>query len=340
MKNQEIAVGLLSYGIYLPEGRQTAEEIAAESGLAANVVREDLGISEKCSPSCEDQPVPMALRASLKAIERAPGLEPDDIDVVLWTGEEYKDYVAQTAGIRLQEEVGARNAWAFDLVGQGVTSLMGLRIARDLMIGDPYVSTVLLAGGTRNLDLVDPVNPHTRWMLAASASGAAMILRRGHSTNRLLDVTTIVDPDMADEVYVPGGGSVHPYSPENLGSEIMYFQVTHPELVERYLRDELAYRVVQVIQRTMLHSGFAGQAPDYLALRHLRPRDRSQVLGSFDLRPDQSDDLTDMGHHGPNDVVISLKKGVEAGFIEKGDKVVLASAGIGFTYSAALIQWG
>ncbi|MCX5907228.1 MAG: hypothetical protein NTY64_08575, partial [Deltaproteobacteria bacterium] len=125
-----------------------------------------------------------------------------EIDVVLWTGEEYKDYICQTASIRLQEEVGARKAWAFDLVGQGVTSLIGLRTARALIIGDPSIHTVLLAGGTRNVDLVNYANPNTRWMLPTSASGAALILRRGHSQNQLLSMATSVDPKMADEVYV------------------------------------------------------------------------------------------------------------------------------------------
>ena len=45
--------------------------------------------------------------------------------MVIWTGEEYKDYIAQTAAIRLQEETECRNAWAFDLVGQGVTTIQG-----------------------------------------------------------------------------------------------------------------------------------------------------------------------------------------------------------------------
>lgn len=336
----ELNLGVVSYGVYLPQNFETAEEIAARSGLSREQVVDELGIERKCRPSDEDQPAIMAVRAALDALEKAPDVTAADIDVVIWVGEEYKDYIAQTAGIRLQEEVGARNAWAFDLVGQGVTLLIGLRIARDLMIGDPSVGTVLLAGGTRNVDLVNYANLHTRWMLPTSASGAAMVLRRGHSRNRLLGMALSVDYEMADEVYVPGGGTVHPFSLENLGTEAMFFQAAHPEVVESYLTEKMARRLVDVVQRAMIDAGLSGQAPDYVALRHLRPRERAQVLAGLNLPGKHSDSLADVGHHGPNDAIISLDRGLQRGTIKEGSRVILASAGIGFTYAAAVIQWG
>ncbi len=336
----EYSLGLVSYGLYLPSGFETAEEIAERSGLSRHQVIEELGLERKCLPSAEDLPVVMAVKAARQALERAREIDPEEIDVVIWTGEEYKDYICQTAGIRVQEEMGARKAWAFDLIGQGTTSLVGLRTAQDLMIGDPSVHTVLLAGGTRNIDLVDYSNPHTRWMLPASASGSALLLRRRHTRNRLLGTGFSVDPEMADEVYVPGGGTVMPFSQENLGTEAMFFRVNHPREMESYLSERMAPRIVDLIRKTMTKAGFTGDVPDYLALRHLRPKERARVLGELKLRTESTDTLTDIGHHGPNDVIIALDRGVKRKFIKKGSRVMLVSVGIGFTYGAALIQWG
>jgi 3-oxoacyl-[acyl-carrier-protein] synthase-3 len=326
--------------LYLPAGFESAEEIAGRSGLSREQVVRELGVERKCLPSAEDLPVVMAVKAARQALERSREIDPGEIDVVIWTGDEYKDYIAQTAGIRIQEEVGARNAWAFDLIGQGTTSLIGLRTAQDLMIGDPSIRTVLLAGGTRNVDLVNYANPHTRWMLPTSASGAAMLLRRGYPQNHLLGMAFSVDYDLADEVYVPGGGTVHPFSLENLGTEEMYFQVAHPELVESYLAGEMPQRLVDVIQGTMSNAGLRGMTADYLALRHLRPRERTQVFQGLNLTGNQSDSLANVGHHGPNDVIISLDRGLQRGAINEGSRVIFASMGIGFTYAAAVIQWG
>jgi 3-oxoacyl-[acyl-carrier-protein] synthase-3 len=282
----------------------------------------------------------MAVKAAGQAMERAPDIDPGEIDVVIWVGEEYKDYICQTAGIRVQEELGARNAWGFDLIGQGTTSLIGLRTAQDLMIGDPEVRTILLAGGTRNIDLVDYTNPHTRWMLPTSASGAALLLRRGHPRNRLLGTAFSVDPEMADEVFVRGGGTVRPFSPEILNTGAMFFQVARPQEMEAYLAERLAPRLVGLINRTMAQAELSGQNPDYLALRHLRPQERARVLEGLRLGGEATDALADVGHHGPNDVIISLDRGLKREVVKDGSRVLLAAAGFGFTYAAALIQWG
>ncbi len=335
MRRKQNAIGIVSYGIYLPDQMETSEEVAQRAGLTLEEVLA-LGIRRKCRPSKEDQPIPMAVKAAKQAFERADGVRPEEVDLVLWTGEEYKDYIAQTASIRLQEEAGCRNAWAFDLVDQGITTLLGLRVARDMMIGDQEINTVLLAGGTRNVDLVDYTNPDTRWLLPTSASGGAVLLRRGYSANLLQETDFLIDPQMADEVYVAGGGTVHPFSPENLGTKIMYYQTPRPEIISEYLSRRFAKRLIEVIRRV----AGAGKSVDYLALRHLSPKDRKRVLGELNLSSEKSESLEEVGCHGTNDPLISLDLALKRGPISDGATVILASAGIGFSYAAAAIRWG
>jgi 3-oxoacyl-[acyl-carrier-protein] synthase-3 len=165
-------------------------------------------------------------------------------------------------------------------------------------------------------------------------------VRRGHPRNRLLGTAFSVDPEMADEVFVPGGGTVQPFSPEILDTGAMFFQATHPQKVEAYLTDRLASQIVELIKRCMARAGFPGESPDYLALRHLLPRQKGRVLEGLGLPGEKTDSLADAGHHGPNDVVISLDKGLKREVVKDGSRVLLAAAGIGFTYAAALLHWG
>jgi len=327
-------IGIVSYGLYLPAETETAEQIAARSGLSIEAVR-GLGIEGKCRPEAEDQPVTMAVKAARQALERAEGINPEDVDLILWTGEEYKDYIAQTASIRLQEEVGCPKAWAFDLVGQGITTVLGLRIARDMMISDANINTVLLAGGTRNVDLVDYTNPDTHFMLPFSASGGAVLLRRNYDRNRLGEIVLTVDPEMADEIYVPGGGTEIPFREDNLNSKIMFFQTPHPEKVAAYLNQRFPQALAEAAQKVLPDA-----APDFLALRHLAPAQRTLVLNRLGIRPDHSPALDQWGCHGTNDVLCSLDFGIKGGTLKDGSRVVLLAAGIGFTYAAAVIYWG
>jgi 3-oxoacyl-[acyl-carrier-protein] synthase III len=333
MATAEDNIGIVSYGLYTPAAFETAEGVAARSGLALDDVRA-LGIERKCRPALEDQPIPMAVKAAKQALERANGVKPEDVDLVLWTGEEYKDYVAQTAAIRLQEEVGCRRAWSFDLVGQGVTTLVGLRLARDMMRSDSTINTVLLAGGTRNVDLVDYRNPDTRWLLPLSASGGAVVLRRGDFHHTLEKMAFIVDPEMADEVYVPGGGTEIPFSADNLNSAIMFYNTPHPKIVKAYLTRRWIEALTEATTEAM-----ADRPPDYLALPHLAPAQRAEVLSRLGVNPERSAALDQWGCHGTNDVLLSLDLGIKAGAIQDGSSVALVSGGIGFTYAAATIRW-
>jgi 3-oxoacyl-[acyl-carrier-protein] synthase-3 len=329
-----MAIGIVSYGLYLPDRIESAGEIAARCDMTVDAVQA-LGIRQRYLPSDDDQPVTMAVKAAQKALESADDLDPMEVDVVIWTGEEYKDYIAQTPSIRLQEETGCRNAWAFDLVAQSVTLVQGLRVARDLIVGDQSIQTVLLAGGTRNIDLVDCKNSDTRFLIPCSASGGAAVVRRNHGSNVLIDTVFRVDAEMADEVYVPGGGTKIPFSPENLNTAVMYYQTPHPEKVAGYLREQWAGALVDTAVRLK-----TGNTTKYLALRHLAPQDREKVLNALGLASHQSVDLGDYGHHGTNDPLISLDLGLRQNAVKDGDIVTLLTGGIGFTYAAAAIQWG
>lgn len=326
--------GFVSHGICLPEKVETKETLAARWGMDPGDLAL-LGIEERPCPGPGDQPVTMASRAALQALDRAPEIDPLSVDLVLWTGEEYKDYICQTAAIRLQEETGCRNAWAFDLVGQGVTLLQGIRVARDLMAGDAQVRTVLLAGGTRNGDLVDPHNPDTAFLLPLSGSGGAMLLKRDHGENRLRSTAFLVDPEMADAVYVPGGGTERPFSPEILGSPLLTYRATDPEALSAYLENAHPKRMADCITHA-LH----GERADFLALRHLAPRHRKEVLRILGIPDPRSPALSRLGCHGTNDPLLSLDMGLRAGHIQNGHRVVLAASGIGFTYAAVVFSWG
>ena len=121
------------------------------------------------------------------------------------------------------------------------------------------------------MDLVDYANPDTRFLLAASASGGAMILKRNHPENLLINAALASDPEMADEVFVPGGGTEIPFAADNLGTAIMFYQAAHPRILAAYLEERWADRLADIVKKAA-----SGQAPDYLALRHLTPADRDR----------------------------------------------------------------
>ena len=107
-------VGIVSVGTYIPETFITAAEIAELSGIPEEVVAHKMGIVRKPIPGPADHTNAMGLWAAEDALAGSP-VKPDEIDLVLCTTEEWKEYPLWTAGIKLAHDLGARRAWAIDV---------------------------------------------------------------------------------------------------------------------------------------------------------------------------------------------------------------------------------
>ncbi|NEN82748.1 hypothetical protein G3T11_10630, partial [Paenibacillus elgii] len=130
-----VPIGIVSTGMYIPETFQTSKEISELSGVPQDVVENKFGILRKPVPGADDHSCGMGIRAARLAIAKAQ-LDPADIDLVIYIGEEHKEYPVWTAAMKLQQEVGAIRAWAFDVGMRCSTTVMALKVAQSMMIAD------------------------------------------------------------------------------------------------------------------------------------------------------------------------------------------------------------
>ncbi len=326
--------GLVAVASYLPEGRMEAQEIAVATGLPEAVVREKLGIVRKVQPAAQDQPHAMALRAARRLLTQQ-AVDPMEIDVIISITEEYKEYPVWTTGIALQEELGARRAWAFDLAQRCGTGVLALKLAESLIRSDPDVHAVLIAGGYRNVDLIDYANPRVRFMYNLAAGGGAALVRRG-GRNPILGVAVRTDGSFSRDVIAPRGGSLAP-----LGDwPRPYLDVPDPQGMKQRLEERSMRNFLAVVDEALTRSGLGRGDIGYLALLHMKRSAHLGVLRELGLREDQSIYLEEYGHIGQIDQVVSTELALAAGKLEQGKALVWVSAGIGYAWDAAVIRWG
>ena len=206
MRDAPPHVGIVSTGIYVPQPVITASEIAEASGIPEWVIREKFGIIRKHVPGPDDHTNQMAIWAAQDCLAKAE-IDADEIDLILCTTEEWKEYLLWTAGIKLAYEIGATRAWALDVQMRCGTTIAAMKIARDIMLADPDINTVLIAGGYRNGDLIDYTNQRTTFMFNLAAGGGAMLLRKQWPCNRVLGAHMMTDGYMSEHVLVPLAGT-------------------------------------------------------------------------------------------------------------------------------------
>ncbi|WP_042341443.1 3-oxoacyl-ACP synthase [Bacillus timonensis] len=333
------SVGILSTGIYIPKEFLTAEDISIKSGIPKEIVETKLGILKKPIPGPDDHTCEMGIKAAREAIKKAK-IHPLEIDLIIYIGEEHKEFPLWTAAIKMQQELGAANAWGFDVALRCGTTIMALKVAKDMMRSDDSIKTVLLAGGYRNVDFIDYENPRTRFMYNLGAGGGAILLQRGSHQNHVLESHIITDGAFSEDVVVIAGGTKNPMTKEALDHKLNMLDVLDPEGMKQRLEEKSMQNFLQVIRKAIQKSGYTEADIDYLGILHMKKSAHDYVLNQLGLSIEQSIYLNEYGHIGQMDQILSLELAEKEGKIKEGDLVVLVSAGIGYAWGATVIKWG
>lgn len=334
-----MTVGIVSTGVYIPKTKMTGEEIAERANLPVDVVKTKMGITQKPVPGEHDHTVAMGVWAAQEALRKG-NVEAKEIDLIIYIGEEHKEYPLWTAAIKIQEEIGAHHAWGFDVALRCGTTIMAMKVAKSLMLTDESIRTVLLAGGYRNGDFIDYANERTRFMFNLGAGGAAMILRRHHHENIILETDMMTDGSFSEDVVVPVGGTKSPLTAEDLEKGLYRLDVLDPVGMKARLEQKSMQNFLKVIRTSLQKSGLSEKDLDYLAILHMKRSAHDYVLRELGLEDGQSVYLHEYGHIGQMDQILSLELAQQAGKLKDGDVAVLVSAGIGYAWGAVTVKWG
>ncbi|MCB1052079.1 MAG: 3-oxoacyl-ACP synthase [Acidobacteria bacterium] len=322
-----MSISLSRAAVWLPEGYEDAAEIAARSGIPESVIIHKMGITRKCRARADEQPSMMAIEAARDVLS---DLDPQHIDLLIWTGSEYKDHPVWSAGIFVQEAMGLSRAWAFDLAARCSSNVVGLHVARAMMLADPNLNRVLICGGHRTGDLVNYTDEKARFLFNLSDGGSAMLLER-NGPNPLAPASILTDGRFSLDVIIPAGGTRQPAGPQVNPDD--YF-LTCPDIegMRQRLGETTQDNFLKVIRAAQKLAQF--EAIDYLALLQLKPSAFQQILHDLGLNPEQSRFMDHFGHFGAPDALVSLALAQAEQRTVAGARCILASAGIGYTWSA------
>ncbi|MFE8703306.1 3-oxoacyl-ACP synthase [Cytobacillus sp. FJAT-54145] len=336
-----VNVGVVGTGLYIPKPRMTAKELAdATNGVwTEDAIINKLGILEKPIPGENDGTQEMGVRAGLDALKNT-GIDPKEIDLVIGIGEEWKEYPLTTSAIYIQEQIGATNAWAIDLQQRCCTCVAAMKIAKDMMIADDSINTVMIVGGYRNGDFVDYTDKAMSMMYNLSAGGGAIILKKNYNRNVLLGSHIMTDGTMARDAGVEFGGTEKPITKENIDEAYRSLRLFDEKHMKDRLNDVSMPNWIQCIDKAFEKSGVDKKELGYLAVLHFKYSMHKYMLELLGLNEDQSIYLSNYGHMGQIDQILSLHLALGEGKVVDGTVLSMISAGIGYAWAANVIKWG
>lgn len=339
MDKKDFTVGLVGWGLYLPENFITADELSPQISIPPHIIREKMGFDRKPVGGPEDHSVMMGVKAAKQCLAKT-GIDPQEIDLVLWAGEDYKEYICWTAAIAVQEEIKATNAWAFDVALRCAGTPLALKVAKDLMFANPELKTVLIAGGNTNCYLIDYRRPEQSFMFDMAPGGLAMLLKRDWSENRILESHVITESSMHLDVIGQRGGTLNPLTEEDVRTQGWKIVVTDPEGMKQRLAEKSLPAFTGAVRGALKRSGLTEADIGYVCPVHINPKAHKAILADLGVPEDRGAYLQQFGHCGHADQLVGLRMGLETGKITDGTHVVFLGAGTGYAFSATVIRWG
>ncbi len=332
-----IPVGIVGFGTDFPARTQTAADLVNLTGIPEAVLRDKMGIRQRHIAGDEDTVTTMASRAAEKALVQA-GISPEQIKLVISHGSEHKDHLVWNAAAKIQHNVGAVNAYAFEVYALCAGAAIAINMARGMMQSDPRLDYVLLAAGSRENELINFRNERSRFMFNFGAGGGAMLLQRNATKNLVLGASAITDGSLSEAVILTeaaiGEGE------EVVGELRGRLDVTDPGYMAERLGATSLENFVRVIREAVESGGASLSDLKFLGITHMKRSFYLEILAAVGLTAEQSVYLEDYGHVQSVDQVLALELGLAQGKIHPGDLIVLAGAGTGYTWSAVAIRWG
>jgi len=338
--------GIVSVGTYSPDTYMTAAEIAEASGLPEWVIRDKFGITKKHVAGPDEHPNEMGIKAALDCLAKTD-IPAEEIDLVLCTTEEWREYLLWTSGVHLAHEIGASRAWAMDIHARCATTVGALKMAKNMMMADPEINTVLIAGGYRISDFINYKNHRTSFLFNIGSGGGALLLRKNWPHNQVLGSHLIMDGSMSKHVIVPASGTVQFPTDAAVAEGGFYFDLVEPEAMKDRLNEVSMDNWILCVDEALRKSGRkADGSPytradiDFLNMVLIKPSGHRDMLARLGLTEEQSVYLGDYGHTGEQDAMFGIIEGQKQGRLKGGDLMAIIAAGIGYVWAASIVRWG
>jgi 3-oxoacyl-[acyl-carrier-protein] synthase-3 len=332
-------VGLAGTASYLPERWMTAAEISEASAIPEPVLVEKFGLRGKHIAAPDEHVSDLSVRAAERLFSDY-GVDPADVDAVVYFGSTWKDYAVWQAAPWIAHRLGCVNAFAIEYDSVSYGTPVALRLCRNFLLAEPELRTILAVAASRESYLLDYDNVRSRFMFNFGDGAAAALVVRDHPANEVLASHAITDGSLSLQVKVPAGGSVEPSYDANGDGARHFLDVADPAAMKERLDATSLDNFVRVADEACLRSGASLADLSYVCGIHMKRSMHEVVLERLGVDQSRAPYLDDTGHMSGVDPLLALDRAARGGELADGDLVLLLAAGTGYTWAATVVRWG
>jgi 3-oxoacyl-[acyl-carrier-protein] synthase-3 len=274
----------------------------------------------------------LAKEASLCAIKRA-GLSPVDIDFIV-VGTTTPDMIFPSTACLVQTKIGAPRAWGFDL-GAACSGFTYALTTAAQMVATGASEHALVIGADVMSSIIDYTDRAT-CVLFGDGAGAAIIEASDDDSIGIIDFENYVDGSLGAALCLPAGGSLRPASHETIDQRLHYVKQEGQTVFKFAVRN-----TEEACRRILERNGITPNEIDLFVSHQANRRIIQSAADKLGLPTEKVViNIERFGNTTAGTIPLALHDALQDGRLRRGDLVLLASVGAGFTVGAVLLRWG
>lgn len=328
--NKKVRAAITAVGHHVPEKIMTNHDLEKLVETNDEWIRTRTGISERRimeHGATSDLALP-----AVQMVLKNRGIGAEEIDAIIFATVTPDMFFPATACV-LQQKIGAKNAWGFDISAACSGFVYAISMGTQLVETGAY-KKVLVVGADKMSSILDYSDRNT-CILFGDGAGAVLLEPSEDETVGVIDHKLYSDGNGGDFLYMKGGGSLNPPSHETVDNKLHYI----------YQDGKSVFKVAvvgmaDVSAEILKRNNLTGADVDWLVPHQANLRIIDATADRMGL--DKSKVMININKYGNTTaatIPLCLSEWWHAGKVKKGQNLVFASFGAGYTWGAVYVKW-
>lgn len=318
-------------GTYVPPRVLTNADLEKMVDTTDQWIVERTGIHERHLVEEGNGTSSMAAEAARRCLAER-GIEPTDVEVIIVATVTPDMFFPSTACL-VQEKIGAKGAWGFDLSAACSGFVYALQVGSKLVESGAH-SKVLVIGADTMSSIMNYTD-RTTCILFGDGAGAVLLEPAEEGEIGMIDYHHEIDGSGGTSLYMPGGGSLHPSSHETIDKKMHYVHQDGQAVYKFAVR-----KMSEATESLLAKNGLKGSDLGCFIPHQANKRIILSTAERLGLSPEHVViNIDRFGNTTAATIPLAMNTAREEGRLKKKDLVLIASVGAGFTVGAALFRW-
>jgi 3-oxoacyl-[acyl-carrier-protein] synthase III len=321
-----------SLATYVPPRVLTNADLEKMIDTSDEWIMQRVGIRERHIADPGTATSDLGKEAALAAISRA-GLKPDEIDLIV-VGTVTPDMMFPSTACLIQNKIGAHHAWGFDISAACSAFTYSLTTASQF-VASGACEHALVVGADVMSSIIDYTDRST-CVLFGDGAGAVVVSAAAQGDGVILDFEHEIDGSGGPALCMPAGGSLRPPSHATIDERLHYVKQDGRAVFKFAVR-----KTEEIARRLLDRNGLKPSDLDLFVSHQANKRIIMAASEGLELDPAKvMINIERFGNTTAATIPLALNDAICSGRLKKGDLVLLASVGAGFTVGAVLLRWG